>query len=109
MTIGLIKHLTLEEPTNIQWVKVNGHTSMSYCQFYRGEQLTDLEFASPWEETPQKLGLHLKEGICSYRSKFFPLRVDPIERGGRKDNGRVATPESVSIHLNTLPVHICIP
>ena len=30
-------------------------------------------FASP------KWGLLLKERICSWKSKFFPLRVDPIE------------------------------
>ena len=32
-------------------------------------------------------------------SKFVPCRVDPIEKGGTNENGRVASPESVSIHL----------
>ena len=38
-------------------------------------------------------GLLLKERICSKRSKFFPLRVDP-----RIENGRVASLETVPIH-----------
>ena len=43
--------------------------------------------------------LPLKERICSLKSKFFHLRVDPIEKGGKKENGRVASPAGVPIHL----------
>ena len=40
------------------------------------------------------------ERICSKRSKFFLLSVDPIVKSCKKKN-RVAFPESVLIHLNS--------
>ena len=53
-------------------------------------------------------GQLLKERICSWRSKFFPLRVDPTEKGSKNENGRVAAAESVLNHLadrlNLLPL-----
>ena len=33
--------------------------------------------------------LLLKERICSNRSKFLPLRVLPIVKGGKNENGKV--------------------
>ena len=44
----------------------------------------------------------LMERICSYRSKFFLLRVDPIKKGGKNKNIRVVPLDCVSIHLNSL-------
>ena len=44
-----------------------------------------LEFVFLADETFSK-GLPLKEGICSNRSKFLPLRVDPMEEGGQNEN-----------------------
>ena len=35
----------------------------------------------------------------SKQSKFFPFRVDPIEKGGNNENGRVISPGSVPFHL----------
>ena len=38
-----------------------------------------------------------------YRSKFFPLRVDPLlKREAKNENGRVASPESLHLHLNAI-------
>ena len=45
-------------------------------------------------------GLLFKERICSLWSKFFSLRVDPVEKRGNHANGRVASPEGVPIHFN---------
>ena len=43
----------------------------------------DFLFAVRGEDAFSKGGLLLKKRICSLRSKFFPLRVDPIEKGGK--------------------------
>ena len=67
----------------------------------KGPKFSDFLFSSLADVSISKWGLHLKLRICSYRSKFFPLRVDPIENGGKNENGRVASPESISIHLKT--------
>ena len=56
------------------------------------DNLHDTLFVSLLEGSFQKMGLLLKERICSCRSKFFPLRVDPIEKGGKNKDGRVASP-----------------
>ena len=53
--------------------------------------LDDIDF-SKWD-------LLLKERICSYWSKFFPLKVDPHLVRGLNEYAEVASPESVCIHL----------
>ena len=50
--------------------------------FYKGKQLLYFLFYTlcllpMTKKALPKWGLVLKERICSYRSKFFPLRVDP--------------------------------
>ena len=65
----------------------------------RGTTFCNILFASPSNENLCKCGLLLKERICSSRSKFFPLRDDPLVKGGKNENHIVASPESVSIHL----------
>ena len=52
----------------------------------------------PCKMTPFKMGSTLK-GKNLLRSKFFSLRVTPNEMGGKNENKRVASPESVPIHL----------
>ena len=47
------------------------------------------------------MGEFLKERIFSMGRKFFPIRIDPIENS-HKRNGRVISPESVPITLNSL-------
>ena len=37
----------------------------------------------PWVMNPFKWGLLLKERICSCRSKFLSIKVDPIENGDK--------------------------
>ena len=46
----------------------------------------------------RKRDLLLKKRIYPKESKFFPSGVDPIEQGSKHEN-RVASPESVPIHL----------
>ena len=50
-------------------------------------------------------GFYIRMGkrICSYRSKFFLQELTNIEKGGKNENGRVASPENVPIHLKQLP------
>ena len=40
-------------------------------------------------------------GELSCGSRFFPLRVDPIEKGCKNEYDRVAIPESIAIHLKS--------
>ena len=62
--------------------------------FTKGNNLSDFLFASQDEETIQKQGQLLKERICSCRSKFFPLRADPFEKGDKNQSVAVASPAS---------------
>ena len=66
--------------------------------FLNEGNLYDFQFTSPDEKAFQKRVLLLKERICSYRSKFFPLKVDP-SWGGKNESDRVASPEKAPIHL----------
>ena len=42
----------------------------------------------------------LKPLVCSYMSKFFLYKLNSLEKGCKNKNARVASPESVLIHLN---------
>ena len=95
----------MRNEVHILWIKVCRYTSIFFCHYYKGNNLGDILFASVYEESFQKMGLLLKERICSYRSKFFPLRVNPIEKGGKNKDGRVASPKSVPIHLKNCKAH----
>ena len=52
---------------------------------------------------PWNWGLLLKKRICSSGSKFFPLRVDPLNITGKHEDKGVASPESIPIHLYLVP------
>ena len=54
--------------------------------------------ASWQEELPLKSDVHFKE------RKFFPVSIDHIEKRGK--NGKLACPETISIHLEYL--HSCL-
>ena len=81
-------------------IKVYDYTSMFFHHFTKGNNCSNFLFASLSEVALPNWGLLLKERTCSWKSKFFPLRVDHIEKGGKIENGRVASPKSVPIHLN---------
>ena len=76
-------------------------SSIYFASFSYGNNFCDFQFAFLVEEILQKMGILLKKRICSYRSKFIPLRADPYLEGDKGENRRVAYPESVPIHLNT--------
>ena len=57
--------------------------------FAKGNSFYDFQFTFLKDRTFPKWGLLLKERICSSRSKFFPLRVVPIDKGSKNENGRV--------------------
>ena len=50
---------------------------MFFLYFYKRQNVFGFLFASSDKEALLNKCLHLKERICSYRSKFFHLRVDP--------------------------------
>ena len=58
-------------------LKVCGYTSIYILSFYKGDNFCGFLFSSLEGEALLKWGLLIKERICSSRSKFFPLRVDP--------------------------------
>ena len=44
----------------------------------------------------------LSKGVLTLKGKnSFPLRVEPIEKGDKNEDGRVAFPEAIFIHLKT--------
>ena len=53
--------------------------------FYKWQELCDFLFAFLDDVDLLKWGLLFKKRICSFRSKFFSSRVDPNEKGGRKE------------------------
>ena len=56
-----------------------------------------------WRHThPSIMGLLFKERIRSYRSKFFPLRVDHNETGGKSENETADTSESSPFLLTSI-------
>ena len=67
--------------------------------FTKGNNFGDFLFSTLGNKIFPQWDLILKLRICSSRSKFFPLRVDPLQKEGKNENERVASPESVPIHL----------
>ena len=55
----------------------------------------DFFVASQHEETLPKWSQLIKKRICSLGSKFFPLRVDSIEKVGQNVKERDVSPGSV--------------
>ena len=49
----------------------------SVSMFSKEDNFCDFLFAFPDNKTIPNKGLHLQERICSLRSKFFPVSVDP--------------------------------
>ena len=65
-------------------IKVYGYTAMFFFFVSKGDNFCKFLFAAPGQKNSFKRGLLLKERICSYRSKFFSLRVDPQGDKGQK-------------------------
>ena len=82
--------------------KVYEHTFIFPAISTKGNNFHDFLFVSQDKEAVLKWGLLLQERIFSCRSKFFPLRVAPVEKGG--ENGIVASPESALSHLKAYTV-----
>ena len=57
-----------------------------FCHFSKDYNFSYFSFASLGNETLSKISLLLKERICSWRSKFFPLRVDSNRKKEAKLN-----------------------
>ena len=72
-------------------LKISEYPSMFFPIFYKRETTVTSSSSPlfPWAKKPFQNGTYSygKEfapvGICSYRSKFFPSRVDPTEKGSR--------------------------
>ena len=74
---------------SLKWM---GTLPCLWAIFTMGKNFCDFLFASLDEEDPWKWGLLLKKKICSCRSKFFPFRVYPFEKGDLSKNNWVASP-----------------
>ena len=59
MTNGLVQHITVEESSSIQWVKVSENTSM-YVIFIKGNNWCDFLFASLKDVALLESGLFLQ-------------------------------------------------
>ena len=65
-----------------------------------GDNFHDFLFAFLEDEVFPKWSLLLKERICLMGANSFLYERTPIYMGGNNDNHRLASPESVPIHLN---------
>ena len=68
--------------------------------FLKGNNFCDFLFASLDDQTLPKMGQLLKERICSHRSKFLPLKVDPFWEG---HCGSIWHLKSLIFHLSICP------
>ena len=77
-------------PPSFSAILIRGITFMNYCLL-------------PWaKKTSFNKGLLIKERICSFRSKFFPLRVAPM-KGEKKKMKELL---SMNAYQVTLKVHV---
>ena len=67
--------------------------------FTKGNNFDDFLLGSHNNLALPKWGKFLKKNNGSYGSRFCPLRVDTIWKGYKNENGRVASPESMPVHL----------
>ena len=76
-------------------------TSVTSCLLSRRNNLFQNGVNSSKKEFVPK-GLLLKGRICSLRSKFLLLRIDPHKEGKQKEIRQyiVASPENVAVHCN---------
>ena len=73
-------------------------TSLFSCHFTKGNKC-DFLFASLDNKSLLNQLYFKKKESASMGSKFFSLLVIPFERGGKHEDGRVISPENVSIYL----------
>ena len=64
--------------------KVNGNSFSVFSIFSKGNKFCNFLFATVGDIALPKWGQLLKERICSFKSKFFPLRFGPGEKEGKK-------------------------
>ena len=70
--------------------------------FTKGDNFRDFLFAYLEDEIFQKRDLLLKEGTGPIGTNSFFYEMAPFYMAGNNENDRVASPESVSIHLNAV-------
>ena len=74
---------------NLRWCSVHHQSTNNFHHFHERDNLTWLSVCSMDDITLSNWGELLKERICSYRSKFFPSRVNPIKQGGKNENAEL--------------------
>ena len=62
---------------NLQLLRCMGTPACFSAMWSKRSNFCYFLFASLYDEIFQEMNQLLKERICSYRSKFFPLRVEP--------------------------------
>ena len=77
--------------------KMTVYFSVFFFTFTKGNNFCNFLFASLDDEALPKMDLLLKERICSYWSKFFPLKVDLLRRSQKWKWG-VVSPESLFVY-----------
>ena len=75
------------------------HPSFS-TMFSKGEIFVTVCLPTFKMKSSQKWGQVLWEEFASVGANSCPYKMTPFYMGGNYDNDRVASPESVSIHLN---------
>ena len=73
---------------------------MFLSSFQRGTTFTTSCFGSLGDQVFPNRGPTLKKRICSKKRRSFVEVSIPTEKG-QNENGRVTSPESVSIHLTS--------
>ena len=84
--------------SDLNRLRCTGTPPFIYSIFTKGDNFTWLPVPLCGQFVSSKIGSALNGKNCSKMSKFFPFRVDFHSEGSKKDNGKVASPESVSIH-----------
>ena len=79
---------------------VYGYTSIFFHHVSKGEILVTICLPTLKMKSSQKWGQVLWEEFALVGANSCPYKMTPFYMGGNNDNDRVASPESVSIHLN---------
>ena len=79
---------------------VYGYTSIFSHHVYKGRNIGDCLLAYLEDTVFSKWGLVLWDEFASVEANSCPFKMASFYIGGKYDNDRVASPESVSLHLN---------
>ena len=79
-------------------LKVYGHTSCLFSVIFT-KCINFCDFLFAFME--DRMGLLIKEKNCSKRANSFLSKLTHIEKGGKNENSKVASPESYPVILKS--------